>query len=156
MSSSHLCPPRFLPPVLCVPAALCTPAPGPGCLLAANPPHFPAHSAGHGEDFTLEKLTRPSEICGQGSHPCSLLLVMVGLNLHVYGVCVHACTWMRVKAEVSQGEGCKGEVGIMRREIFCHEEHVAAAEPVCPCVLMVTSQSWECVTLAGGLANSPS
>lgn len=81
---------------------------------------------------------------------------MVGLNLHVYGVCVHTCTWMRVKAEVSQGEGCKGEVGIMRREIFCHEEHVAAAEPVCPCVLMVTSQSWECVTLAGGLANSPS
>ena len=52
VSSSHLCPPHFLPPVLCVTAALCTsaasaPAPGPGCLLAANPPHFPAHSAGH-------------------------------------------------------------------------------------------------------------
>lgn len=47
-------------------------------------------------------------------------------------VCVRACTWMRVKVEVSQREGCKGEVGIMRREIFCPEEHIAAAEPVCP------------------------
>lgn len=76
-------------------------------------------------------------------------------------MCDCVCVCMSVHVDEGEGggvpgEGCKGEVGIMRREIFCHEEHITAAVPVCPCMLMGTSQSQECVTLAGGLTNSPS
>lgn len=49
----------------------------------------------------------------------------------------------------------KGGIGIMRKEVACHAEHTDSAEPVCPCVcpcvLIATSQSQECVTPAGGL-----
>ena len=49
------------------------------------------------------------------------------------------------------GEMQRWETGIMRTEVPCHSQHRDPAEPVRPCVLMVTlwSQAW--VTLAGGL-----
>lgn len=39
----------------------------------------------------------------------------------------------------------------MRKEVSCHAEHTDSAEPVCPRMLIATSQSQECVTPAGGL-----